>query len=147
MLTAEDYDLGSRASMNGKVIHVHDFTVTHYGEANTIAKKIKKERWYAQNMFDLIRKNHFYKPFWITVLFMLSFFVFIVSLLFMDIRIALFGLVFTVLISFIMALYLCQRATSYDYFFLLIPISYAYLVGRSIGVLDVLAKEILNKFD
>lgn len=134
--TCEDYDLGQRVSISNKILQASDFTVTHYGEANTIIKKIKKERWYGQNMTKILSNNFLYKPFWLSLIFLLTLTTFMVSLILYRIDYAIISLLIILLISSSLALFFCIRSNCYKFFIYLIPICFAYLTGRSLGILD-----------
>lgn len=134
--TSEDYDLGRRVSIKYKILTDQYLQVTHYGEANTLIKKIKKERWYSRNMIDTFRHDFKYKPFWITLTFLIVSLLSILSLVASSRELFFIFLLIDILLSFALACFFCFRANNYSYFFQLIPISFSYLVGRSIGLVD-----------
>lgn len=136
--TSEDYDLGRRVAKNHKVISAPEFTVVHYGEANTLFKKIKKERWYSRNLFETLSTNIFYKPFWIALFFLILMLSFGLSILILKFEISGLSAFGMLLLTMFLAFYFCRRANKYTYFIQLVPICFAYLFGRSLGIIDSL---------
>jgi len=143
--TSEDYDLGRRVAKNHKVISAPEFSVVHYGEANTLYKKIVKERWYSRNMFETLSTNIFYKPFWISLLFLTFILLFGLSILFMEFKITVFAVVGMLGVAAFLSLYFCSRANTYSCILPLVPVSFAYLFGRSLGIIDSLFIAISRK--
>jgi len=133
--TSEDYDLGRRVSYNNKVVPAPNLLVVHYGEANTLYKKIKKEMWYSKSMFDTLMFDHYYKPFWISLFFLIVFSMIFVELFYGNLMITFILLLVIVLLSVLLATYFCFRSNNYIYFLQLIPISFSYLLGRAIGII------------
>jgi len=141
--TSEDYDLGRRVAMKYKVISVPNFTVLHYGEANTIVKKIKKERWYSKNIFDSLSQDFFYKPFWVSIFFLFLVFSSMFSIFLFSKKVTFIIVLLTFITPVALALFFCQRAKNYKYFLSMVPISFAYLLGRGFGILDGLVSGVL----
>lgn len=136
--TSEDYDLGRRVAKNYKVISAPEFAVVHYGEANTLYKKIKKERWYSRYMFETLSSNIFYKPFWIALLFLILMLSFGLSIFVLKFEISGLSVLGILLLTMFLAYYFCRRANKYTYIIPLVPICFAYLFGRSMGIVDSL---------
>ncbi|QWV95839.1 glycosyltransferase family 2 protein [Geomonas nitrogeniifigens] len=143
--TSEDYDLGRRAAQSHRVIAAPEFTVVHYGEANTLYKKFVKERWYAQHMLDTFSSNYLYKPFWISVAFLLNIFVLCASLLYEKFYFAALLIVTILGLPCFLSFYFCKRAKNFEHFMHLIPVCAAYITGRATGMIDSLISEFIVK--
>ena len=142
--TSEDYDLGCRVAIKYEVISVPEFSVIHFGDVETLFKKMKKECWYGKNSIDMLRNNLFYKPFWVSVLFISLLTGFIISISCLYFVTSLWFLLCMLFISFLMTIYFCHRSENYHYFIPLIPISFAYLLGRGLGSIEGLLKRSLE---
>lgn len=142
--TSEDYDLGRRVAKDHKVISVPEFSVVHYGEANTLYKKIAKERWYARNSLETLASNAFYKPFWISLMFLLNMSLIIISMIFENTLLIITSIIMLITIPCFLSYYFCRRASNFSYLIELIPICTAYLVGRSIGIIDSIVLGLLK---
>lgn len=136
--TCEDYDLGQRVSKIAKVIQAPTLSVVHYGEANTIIKKFTKEKWYSKNMGKILRNNYFYKPFWISFIFLIISLCLMSSLLTLNFDLALKLFSMLIVLSILLALFFCMRSNKFDYIVELTPICFAYLLGRSIGIIEIM---------
>ncbi|GEM_PF-899217 len=134
--TSEDYDLGKRVSEKYKLIAMPELSVIHYGEANTLLKKIVKERWYSKNIYKILSENIYYKPYWMSVIFILNIVVMCMSVLFINMGLLAISLFFILFSVSALALFFCIRAKRYSFFIQLLPISFAYILGRSIGVAE-----------
>jgi glycosyltransferase involved in cell wall biosynthesis len=146
METSEDYDLGCRVSRKYKVVPVPQFTVTHYGDVDTLIKKIKKERWYGKNAMKLLRTNLLYKPFWLSAFFLASCVCLLISLMTHQFLIAISMFTAIFMVTFLLALYFCKRADNYTYLISMVPISFAYLLGRSLGIIDNVFSTLASRF-
>lgn len=144
--TSEDYDLGRRVSIKNQVVSVPRFTVVHYGEANTLYKKVTKERWYSKNMFDTLTANIYYKPFWISIIFMIMILILCISVAILNTKAIIYSSLCIILLSSSLSYYFCKRANNYYYIIPLIPISTAYLIGRSLGILDSVYDVVFRKY-
>lgn len=142
--TSEDYDLGCRIAMKYRVISKPQFTVIHYGDVDTLIRKVKKERWYGRSSFELFSKNIFYKPFLISSIFLVLFVCLFVSVLTINLQISIIILTLIIFLSVLLAAFFCYRSNNFFYFIQMVPVSLAFLIGRSLAIIDIIFNKLLK---
>lgn len=137
--TSEDYDLGFRVAQKYKVVQAQELVVIHYGDADSLAKKFRKERWYGKNSWDMLSNNYLYKPFWLAVFYLLALMLLGSSFfcLAKGNTYFLFATLAPVLgTPILLAIYFCRRAGNYKFLLHMVPISFIYMLARGCGIID-----------
>lgn len=143
--TGEDWDFCQRVIEAGyKVTNQPSLSVKHLGNHKTLLGIIKKERWYGQGMFDVLKGNRLSKPLLASILFLVLLLTVVVSLLTGNISITIASLLAIALLVLLMAFHFTRNVMHNKLliFIKCIPISFSYVIGRSLSVLDQVVKRI-----
>jgi len=144
--TGEDWDFCQRVIRAGyRVVNNPLLNVKHLGNFKSLIGIIKKERWYGRGMFGVLKGRKATKPLVVSILFLIL----IVTAIF-----GLFVASYIVTISALAAVLLLVIFTSYHFtrnikdgrlnvFIRCIPISFCYIFGRSLAILDLMKKELI----
>lgn len=132
--TGEDYDLCLRVSKKYKIVSDDRLNVIHYGDPDSLIKRLKKEIWYGKNIKQIIKNKPFYLPFWMCIIFGICHVFFITGLVLMNKWILLFSFVTIVLVLAGISYKRCMKVKRFRHFLQLILIYYFYLSGRTISL-------------
>ena len=143
--TGEDWDICQRVVDAGyRVVNQPALHTTHLGNHKTLLGIIKKERWYGRGMFSVLKSRMVTKPLLVSFLFIFLFLVTVISFLTKN-----YNLTFVTLASLIFLILLVSyhftrnvKANRFLMFIKCIPISFCYVLGRSLSVVDLMKKRL-----
>ncbi len=144
--TGEDWDLCYRSRKKGlDVICCPELSVRHLGNVKTLKQIVEKERWYGKGMFNLRGKIGYTKTYLATVFFIVCCLVSFVSFIVGGINhvgVASAALGFAIIVGH--SLYFTRNINKsrVSYIFKMLPLSAAYLFGRSLSVLDYIKSKV-----
>ena len=146
LTTGEDYDICQRILRAGyRIVSDDKVAVIHLRYPKTVLARYKKEIWYGEQMFNILKIKPFYKPFWASLIFGCSFLVAILCFLAGS-----FGLVSKLALflffslPILSAVFKVVQTGKYEYLFHLIFLYFVYLGGRFSSILKS-GKQIMTK--
>ena len=144
--TGEDWELCQRVINYGyRVVNQPELRVVHLGNHKTLIGIIKKERWYGRGMFGALKGRFLSKPLLVSIIFLLLLVIGFSSILITRFNMAIITLLLIVLIVLRTTYHFTLRVKTNRslVFFKCIPITFCYLVGRSLSILDLMKMKIL----
>jgi len=142
--TGEDYELCRRVALKGyPIISNSKIKVIHYREVKTIVGRIKKEIWYGLETESILKTNKMYLPFISSIVFIILHLALIYLLIIQKFPLSLMAFFLIFLLILMSSFHRCSKSKNYKYLLILIPIFYAYLLGRSISLVKIFYKYIV----
>lgn len=144
VITGEDYEFCQRVREAGYLIYNSSkVNVKHLGNVKKLRDVIRKERWYGLGMFSTLKNECISMPLIACTLFIIS----SVSLVFTILLIQSYFIVillFMVLIVFFVSVHFTKNIIDNKLIMILkfMPISFCYLMGRSLGIFDLIIKQL-----
>ncbi|MBU1012617.1 MAG: glycosyltransferase [Bacteroidetes bacterium] len=147
LLTGEDYDICQRIIKAGyKIIKDSNISVVHLRYPKTILDRFRKEIWYGEEMFNILKVNPFYKPFWASLIFGLSFFLIIICICFRLSDLILFlSLSIFLILPVISASFKIHQSKKVEFYFQLIILYFVYLAGRFFSIIKIIKNKVVPK--
>ncbi|VAW54773.1 hypothetical protein MNBD_GAMMA06-593 [hydrothermal vent metagenome] len=145
--TGEDWDLCQRVIGAGyRVVNQPSLNVKHLGNYKSLFGIIKKERWYGRGMFSVLKGRMLTKPLLASYLFLIFLFVAAASLLTSSYNVMLASLLGIVLLVFLMSYHFIRNVKNnrFSMFIKCIPISFCYVLGRSLSIVDLAKKRFIS---
>lgn len=145
--TGEDWDFCQRVIGAGyRVINQPSLHVTHLGNYKSLLGIIKKERWYGRGMFSVLKGRKVTRPLLVSYLFLIFLLVTVISLLINLYDVMAVSLVSLVLLVFIVSYHFTRNVKNDRLFMFIkcIPISFCYVLGRSMSVVDLMKKKLIS---
>lgn len=144
MKTGEDYELCQRIrASNLKIINSPLVKVSHMGNIKNLSNLIKKERWYGHGMLGTMNNGSISKPFVASIIFIVLNILSVIAL-----NIGLHAFYFLIVIQFtyitINSIYITRNINNNKLInpIIYLPITYCYLIGRSLSLYDILKHRI-----
>ncbi len=146
LTTGEDYDICQRVLETGfRIVNDEKISIVHFGYTKTLFERFKKEIWYGQETFKILKIDPFYKPFWASLLYGISFSIVIFCGIISHFGILMKGAAFFfIIIPILSAAFKVIQSKRYDYFFYLVILYNVYLAGR-FSALPVCVKKYISK--
>jgi glycosyltransferase involved in cell wall biosynthesis len=145
--TGEDWDFCQRVIGEGyRVVNQPSLHVKHLGNYKSLLGIIKKERWYGRGMFSVLKGRMLTKPLLVSFLFLILLLVAVLSLLIGSYSVTIVTFIFLVFLILIMSFHFTRNVESkrFSIFIKCIPISFCYVVGRSLSLLDLLKRRVAS---
>ena len=145
--TGEDWDFCQRVIGAGyRVVNQPALHVTHLGNHKTLLGIIKKERWYGRGMFSVLKGRMVTKPLLVSFLFLFLFLVTVSSLMTKSYTAMIISLILLVLLIVLVSYHFTRnvKAKRFVMFVKCIPISFCYVLGRSLSVVDLMKKRFIS---
>jgi len=139
VVTGEDYELCQRVRASGYlVVNSQRVNVNHLGNCKRLRDIIRKERWYGLGMFSTLNNNPLSKPLILTFMFMAMLVGIILSIV-SNSGFTLLMVACLMMFVFIISCYFTKNITENKISAAIkfMPISFCYLVGRSISVFEL----------
>lgn len=145
--TGEDWDLCQSVIEAGyKVINQPTLHVTHLGNHKTLLGIIKKERWYGQGMFGVLKGGRVSKPLIVSILFLVFLLVAIISVLINNVSVSVASIIMIFMLVLLVSYHFTKSVKNKRLltFIKCVPISFCYVFGRSLSVLDVFKARLMS---
>lgn len=146
--TGEDWDLCQRVIAAGyKVVNRPSLQVSHLGNVKSLSAFVKKERWYGKGMLAVLKGRYTSKPLVASFVF-ISCLVFAVAALLTQ---AFYIFIFSIFLLLALLLAMSYSLTRYIkknralMIIKVMPISFCYVLGRSLSILDILTDKLKGK--
>lgn len=134
--TGEDYEFCSRIREKGyEVVSDDRIKVIHLRGPKTLMEKLKKEIWYGMETKNILKLNKLYKPFILSLIYILLFVSALLCIIVHNIVFFLLSIFAILSLLILISLIKCYRNRQFKYFFHLIPIYLCYITGRSLSLL------------
>lgn len=145
--TGEDWDFCQRVIRAGhRVVNQPSLHVTHLGNYKSLLGIIKKERWYGRGMFSVLKGRKMSKPLLVSILFLIFTLVAVISLFINSYNVMTASLIALVLLILLVSYHFVRNVKGNRFFAFIkcVPISFCYLVGRSMSIVDLMKKMVLS---
>ncbi len=145
--TGEDWDFCQRIIKAGyRVVNSPLLYVSHLGNVKSLIGIIKKERWYGRGMFAVLKGRFTSKPILASVTFMLCIITALVAILMQNSNLLTLSFAVLLMLLLAMSLQLTSRVSKGRLLLIIkcIPISFCYVLGRSLSVVDLMNKKLLG---
>lgn len=145
--TGEDWDFCQRVISAGyRVVNQPSLHVTHLGNYKTLLGIIKKERWYGRGMFSVLKGRKITKPLLVSFLFLIFLLVAVISLFMNSYNVMAASLIALVLLILLVSYHFVRNVKANRFFMFIkcVPISFCYVLGRSLSVVDLMKKKVFS---
>ena len=145
--TGEDWDFCQRVIAAGyRVVNQPALSLSHLGNKKTLLGIIKKERWYGRGMFSVLKGRMLTKPLLVSLSFLFLIVVAIVAIFLQSYSVIAASIVLLVLLILLVSYSFTRnvRSNRFLIFMKCIPISFCYVLGRSLSILDLMKKKIIS---
>lgn len=145
--TGEDWDICQRTIDKGyKVVNVNNLKVKHLGNVKTLLNIIRKERWYGRGMFSVLKGRIATKPLLAALAFLVAVVLLTLSILTGNHSWSGLLLAFILALVGIVSIYLTRnvKRSRVHTMLRMLPISFCYLVGRSLSVVDIVVNKLTS---
>jgi glycosyltransferase involved in cell wall biosynthesis len=147
--TGEDWDICQRMIKAGyKILNNPELKVKHLGNVKTLSNIIRKERWYGKGMFDVLKGRYVTKPIVASLVFIFCFFLLGLSIITGNLKFTSIAMIILLALVFSMAIFFTKniRNKRLACFLKALPISFCYVLGRSLSIFDITRGFVFKKF-
>lgn len=144
--TGEDWDFCQRVIGAGyRVVNQPSLHVKHLGNYKSLIGIIKKERWYGRGMFSVLKGRMATKPLIVSILFLILLFTAAIALFLNSYNVTIVSIVAVILLVTLVSYHFTKNVKDKRFFMFIkcIPISFCYVLGRSLSVLDLMKKRVI----